>query len=106
MKETVKSILKANLIESSIVMELFSPGLATFRSTTNAHNPVLSFEQLKELLLLQLEHDRLKQQQDLEKELEVERFKQEMERAKLMLQQVRLDLVRAGKLSDMSLNDS
>lgn len=73
LKDTVKSILKANLIESSILMESFSP-------TTNTPIPVLSFEQQKELLL-QLEHDGLKRQQALEKVLEVERLKQETDAA-------------------------
>jgi hypothetical protein len=54
-------------------------------------SPSILFEQQKELLLLQLKY---------EKELQ---FKQDLERAKIKLQQERLELVREGKISGESL---
>ena len=43
----------------------------------------LTFEQQKELLMLQLDHDKFKLKAELEKELAVEKMRQQTEQAKL-----------------------
>jgi len=63
-------------------------------------NVALSFEQQKELLTMQLEHEKLKQQ----KELEQMKFK--TEQTKLELEQYYLDLIKEGKLNDIAGRDS
>lgn len=61
---------------------------------TSAISSGLSFEQHKELLLLQIEHDKVK----LEKEVVVEKLKQE-EHARIEIEITRLQLIKEGKLS-------
>lgn len=53
--------------------------------------PNLSFEQQKELLLLQIKHEKLKQRS--------EESKQELEKAKLEVEVLKLNLMREVKLS-------
>lgn len=103
-KNSIRLILKANLMESGILEVTTgaasaedSPFPRNVTMTTQLVSPSsLLFEQQKELLLLQLEHDRVKYEKELA-------FKQEMERAKIKLQQERLELVREGNLSGESL---
>ena len=102
LKNYIRLILKANLMESGILEVTTGP--ASAESLSSPHNVTMAipsvspssllFEQQKELLLLQLEHDRQSNSEKLEhdrvkyeKELA---FKQDMERAKIKLQQERM----------------
>lgn len=49
----------------------------------------LTFEQQKETLMLQLEHNKMKQQAEIEKQLAVEKMHYQTEQTKLSLQQYR-----------------
>uniref|UniRef100_A0A674B5F8 SCAN box domain-containing protein n=1 Tax=Salmo trutta TaxID=8032 RepID=A0A674B5F8_SALTR len=136
LKNSIRLILKANLMESGILdvttgaasaEDSPSPRYVTITAPSVSPSNLL-FEQQKELLLLQQEHDREKLEYDrikyekelefkqdkeradqlkYEKELAVDQlkleFKQDIERAKIKLQQERLELVREGKLSGESL---
>uniref|UniRef100_A0A674E7Q6 Gypsy retrotransposon integrase-like protein 1 n=1 Tax=Salmo trutta TaxID=8032 RepID=A0A674E7Q6_SALTR len=136
LKNSIRLILKANLMESGILdvttgaasaEDSPSPRYVTITAPSVSPSNLL-FEQQKELLLLQQEHDREKLEYDrikYEKELEFKQdkeradqlkyekelaadqlkleFKQDIERAKIKLQQERLELVREGKLSGESL---
>ena len=98
LKENIKAILKANLVEVGILKrEEFQPKVT---------NVALSFEQQKELLTMQLEHEKLKQQKELEMQLELEQMKFKMEQTKLQLEQYKLDLIKEGKLNDSADRDS
>ena len=103
-KNSIRLLMKANLMESGILEDTTgaasaedspSPRYVTITAPSVSPSSLL-FEQQKELLLLQLEHDRVKYEKEVE-------FKQDMERAKIKLQQERLELVREGKLSGESL---
>ena len=122
LKNSIRLILKANLMESGILEVTTGP--ASAEDLSSPHNVTMDipsvspssllFEQQKELLLLQLEHDREKREHDRQhdrEKLEHDRvkyekelaFKQDMERAKIKLQQERIELVREGKISGESL---
>ncbi|XP_055721489.1 uncharacterized protein LOC129813225 [Salvelinus fontinalis] len=110
LKNSIRLILKANLMESGVLEVTTGPASAEESSPRNVTMAIpsvspssLLFEQQKELLLLQLEHDREKLNHDrvkYEKELA---FKQDMEMAKIKLQQERIELIREGKISGESL---
>ncbi|KAL7371523.1 hypothetical protein ABVT39_000330 [Epinephelus coioides] len=68
-KENLKSIIKANLQECGVLMEVQG----------------LTFEQQKELLLLQMEHDKIKFEMEAKKQLELEVIRQQTEKVKLEL---------------------
>ncbi|KAI9523060.1 hypothetical protein NQZ68_031920, partial [Dissostichus eleginoides] len=55
-----------------------------------------SFEQHKEMLLLQLSHDKMRYEMEFEKEIAVERMRQETEKAKLDMEGQRLSMGRDG----------
>jgi len=100
-KDTVKSVLKDKLSEMGVLTGEQS------QSDTGGLSPALhymatgglTFEQQREMLVLQLDHDKLKQRAEIEKQLAVERLRVQTEEAKLALQQCRLDLIRSGKVS-------
>ncbi|CAL8274798.1 unnamed protein product [Gadus morhua 'NCC'] len=56
----------------------------------------LTFEQQKELLLLQLEHAKTLKSVEIEKQIAVEKLRYQTEQAKLSVEQSRLELLRAG----------
>ncbi|KAI9529444.1 hypothetical protein NQZ68_011153 [Dissostichus eleginoides] len=56
----------------------------------------LSFEQQKEMLLLQLSHDKMRYEMEFEKEIAVERMRQETEKAKIDMEGQRLSMGRDG----------
>lgn len=58
----------------------------------------LTFEQRKELMVLQFEQEQVKLKVEIEKEIQLERVRQETEKMKLELQQYKLNLIRDGKL--------
>lgn len=56
----------------------------------------LSFEQQEELLLLQIEHEKLNHEAEVEKQLTLEKMKYETEQARVTLERERL--IREGRL--------
>ncbi|CAJ1087102.1 uncharacterized protein LOC117532417 [Xyrichtys novacula] len=103
-KENIKAAIKSKLVEEGLMPgdkeESLSPTALQFLA------PGLTFEQQKEILILQMEHEKIKQEhekmtQELEmkKQLELARIHQESERAKVDLERQRLTLVRDGRLS-------
>lgn len=98
LKDSVKSILKANLCEEGVLVCAEDKELP---STSVPMVTNLSFEQQKELLMLQFSHEKAKQQQQMELEV----MKQKLEHAKLEIEQCKLDLIREGKLRSRELSD-
>lgn len=85
LKENVKIVLVTELIRNGILetkMEESVPGASNLQS--------FSFEQQKELLLLQMEHEKVKQRS--------EQGKIELEKAKLELEFQKLSLIKEGKI--------
>ncbi|XP_055788765.1 uncharacterized protein LOC129861392 [Salvelinus fontinalis] len=114
LKNSIRLILKANLMESGVLEVTTGPASAEESSPRNVTMAIpsvspssLLFEQQKELLLLQLEHDRQHDREKLNHDrVKYERelaFKQDMEMAKIKLQQERIELIREGKISGESL---
>ncbi|KAI3374913.1 hypothetical protein L3Q82_021054, partial [Scortum barcoo] len=64
----------------------------------SAQGQGLTFEQQKELLLMQMEHEKRKHELEIKKQIEVERIRQETEKSKLDLQGYRLSLNKSGKV--------
>ncbi len=103
LKETVKTCLKCCLIEAGILsLQPASASVASIEVTSGT----LTFEQQKELLQLQLKQQLELERLRFEKEVEIETIKHKTERAKLDVQQYQLELVKEGKLSDVSRVDS
>ena len=94
LKDTVKSILTANLTEMGVLAVECPPDAGVSPPFNAASN--FTFEQQKEVLKLQLEHDKLRQV-EIEQQLAIERLRFQTEQAKLQLQQYRLDLMKSGK---------
>lgn len=85
-RKSLSFILKSELVGKG----LLKTSMESVAGATNLQ-PNLSFEQQKELLLLQMEHEKLKQRS--------EESKQELEKAKLEVEVLKLNLMREGKLS-------
>ena len=94
MKDTVKAILKANLVEMGVLgtegveqpvsSVKDSPVTATaVLSLTSLSSTGFTFEQQKELLILQLAHEKSKQQAEIDKQIAVENLRHQTELAKL-----------------------
>lgn len=98
LKDAVRSILKAYLADMGVLAEESGGPLPPLAASN------LTFEQKKEMLLLQLEHDKLKQRTKIEKQIAIEKMCCEMEQAKLSLQRCRLDLITNGKMVDGSVD--
>lgn len=97
LKDTVKSILTANLTEMGVLaVEPVCPPDAGFSPPFIAASN-FTFKQQKEVLKLQLEHDKMRQV-EIEKQLAIEKLRFQTEQAKLQLQQYKLDLMKSGKL--------
>ncbi len=90
-KETIKSAIKSKLLVAGIVSK------ADFSQSPTTHG--LTFEQQKEMLMLQLDHEKMKHELDIKKQLEVEKMRQSIEKAKIDLEGDRLLMVREGLLS-------
>lgn len=87
---TVFGILDMEGKESSPLLEVKEqPSLSSVELLSSLG---LTFEQPQKLLLLQLQHEKIQQQAEIEKQL-VEKLHQQTEQAKLNLQQYRLDLI-------------
>lgn len=87
-KENLKSIIKANLQESGVLMD------GKGESGVSISMTGLTFEQQKELLLLKLDHEK-----------ELEKIKYKKEQLKLDLEMQKLTLIREGKVSAAVLNE-
>lgn len=94
LKESIKAAVKEKLVETGV----FSPGvqaplvapLAAPTVAVSAQAPGLTFEQQKELLLIQLEFDKQKHELETRKQIELEALRQGTEKAKLELEGRRL----------------
>ncbi|KAM3582723.1 uncharacterized protein V6R79_007080, partial [Siganus canaliculatus] len=101
LKDRMKSILRTVLFEKQVLTEAARsavPSPAASKVPVVSSN--LTFEQQKELLLLQLEYDKFKLKTETEKDLALEKLKQETQQAKLELEQQKLQLISEGKLQD------
>lgn len=98
LKDTIKSILKVNLSEMGVLAVGQQPDCPTNAAGLSRSSSVvnLTFEQQKELLLLQLERDQMRQT-ETEKQFAIEKLRHQTEQAKLSLQQYKLDLIKSGK---------
>ncbi len=74
-KETIKSAIKSKLLVAGIVSK------TDFSQSPTTHG--LTFEQQKEMLMLQLDHEKMKHELDIKKQLEVEKMRQSIEKAKI-----------------------
>ena len=102
LKETVKSILKANLVDMGVLEET----LIAEEEVAKESASQLTFEQRVELLKLQAEEKRLhmqmqseerKMQIQSEEKIQFEKLK--IEQSKLELERTKLELIREGKLT-------
>ena len=121
LKDTIKRILKATLMEEGVLASDEGKGLP---STMVSPGGSLTFDQQKELLLIQMEHEKTKMDNELalektkmenelalektkmDKELALEAMKQRTEQAKLDIEQFKLDLVREGKMAGTDITRS
>ena len=96
--QTIKWVLMANLTEMGILPETGTEGSDSTVLPLPSQGQ-FSFEQQKELLLIQLEMERTKQQGVIEKErVEIEKGKIEMEKLRINLQREKVELVKEGKM--------
>lgn len=93
LKKEIKGFLKSVLIEKHV---LPSTSVSIGESQVSP-SVVLTFEQQKELLLLQIDRGKL--------DMERERLRQSLEKEKLELEQYRLDLIKTGKLGGTAVLD-
>ena len=121
LKDTIKRILKATLMEEGVLASDEGKGLP---STMVSPGGSLTFDQQKELMLIQMEHEKTKMEYELalektkmenelalektkmDKELALEAMKQRTEQAKLDIEQFKLDLVREGKMAGTDITRS
>lgn len=94
LKERVKAILKSNLFDQEVVIEKPPVTLSSLFISTNG----LTFEQRKELFILQTEHDKYKVNAAIERDFAVEKLLQQTEQTRLDFEH-QLELIREGKLS-------
>lgn len=102
LKDTVKSVLKANLFERKVLeegTEISSLACTVDAASINPSACALTFEQQREMLILQLRHDEVMQKAEIEKQLHVEKLHFETEQAKIALEQHRLELIKDGTLT-------
>ncbi len=98
----VKDNIKSAVISKLSVLGVFgeekvqSPPLLP---NVLSQQPGLTFEQQKELMRMQLEHERAKHKLEVKKQLELERIRQQSEKAKLDLEGCRLSMIKEGVLS-------
>uniref|UniRef100_A0A8C5CMY1 Gypsy retrotransposon integrase-like protein 1 n=1 Tax=Gadus morhua TaxID=8049 RepID=A0A8C5CMY1_GADMO len=95
---TIQNVLFAALCELGILSGAARPPQARLESLAPlaASASDLTFEQQKELLLLQLEHAKTLKSVEIEKQIAVEKLRYQTEQAKLSVEQSRLELLRAG----------
>ncbi|XP_060777490.1 uncharacterized protein LOC132886624 isoform X1 [Neoarius graeffei] len=94
-KDKVKAIVKSNLVATGVLIE---------REPVSITSPLaismegLSFDQRKELLLLQIQHEKYKIEAEFQKDLAVEKLRQETEQTRLDLEH-KLQVIREGKIT-------
>ena len=93
LKDQVKTLVKTELIERGILEAKSSEDELTFVSATSTQ-PHLTFEQQKQLLIIQTEM----KEKLLEAQNRIEFSKVELQQQQLELERYRLDLIRDGKL--------
>lgn len=104
LKDIIKSILRANVYDMN-VLPAAAGAAGVVKNAAGLSSPVgqssiaLSFEQQRELLLLQMEHEKLKHKVQVEKELALENMKFDIEQARITLEHEKLSLIREGRLS-------
>ncbi|KAL4009454.1 hypothetical protein ACER0C_003306 [Sarotherodon galilaeus] len=91
LKDEIKGVLKVALVKKGVLPCKMQAFVAEVDQSVVSTAVALSFEQQKELLLLQMERDKLS--------IEKERVRHSLEKEKMELEQYRLDLIKAGKLS-------
>lgn len=93
LKDEIKGALKAALVKKGVLPGKMKTVVAEVDQPVVSTEVALSFLSLsqKEVLLLQMERDNLS--------IEKERVRHSLEKEKLELEQYRLDLIKAGKLS-------
>ena len=96
LKESVKGSLKAHLLEKRILQPVVGSQSSVSAGTG------FSFEQQKELLLLQVQLEKMKQ----EKDLALEEMKQKTEMVRLEVQNKKLNLIQQGILPGSSDSES
>ncbi|KAL7400079.1 hypothetical protein ABVT39_006267, partial [Epinephelus coioides] len=84
LKGEIKVALKVKLVELGIFRSVPVP-LAPPAVSLPVQVQGLTFEQQKELLLLQMEHDKIKFEMEAKKQLELEVIRQQTEKVKLEL---------------------
>ena len=97
-KETVRANLKLHLFKIRILSTVKQMAAVSDESFSPIAGPGLSFEQQKELLALRMKLE-------MEKELSLEKIKQETELVKLELERQKLQLVREGRVMSDVLTD-
>lgn len=108
-KEELKGVVLSYLFDQGVLhkseprMEL-APESESAPAVMDAAG--LTFEQRKELLLLQYEQVKMQKRMDKEQELELERLRHNPERMKLDLERSRLQLIQEGKLTPAGLDVS
>lgn len=106
-KDKVKAIVKSNLVATGVLVEhepAPTPEAVAEPVPINVTSPLavfmegLTFDQRKELLLLQINHEKYKIDSELEKELAVEKLRQQTEQTRLDLEH-KLQVIREGKIT-------
>lgn len=87
LKSTIKASIESALCETGV---LPAEKEGVVKPLWQASS--LSFEQQKEILLLQLSHDKRRYEMEFEKEISVERMRQETEKAKIDMEGQRLSM--------------
>ena len=88
-KENIKAVIKLQLVQKGILKKKLEQ--------VEIQEDHLTFEQQKELLLLQLSHEKEKQKL-AEVQMHIERMRFETEQAKVELESKRLGLIQEGKI--------
>lgn len=92
-KDDIKAALKLKLCELGVLTSGRSPPVVCVPAQTQG----LTFEQQKELLLLQMEHEKLKCELEAKKQIELEMIHQQTEKARMELESYRLSLGKDNK---------
>lgn len=90
-ESSIKTELKNKLVDKKVLIAEMSESDQHEKSLTT--QSALTFDQQKELLLLQMEHEKIKQKS--------ERDKMELDKAKMDLQFLKLKLIEEGKVGDV-----
>lgn len=98
----VKENIKSGVISELSALWLFGEEgekAAPLLPHVLSQQPGLTFEQQKELMRMQLEHESAKHELELKSKLELEHIRQQSEKVKLDLEGCRLSMIKEGVLS-------